>query len=311
MSKPIYRMSSIGYCPRALSAEHLNLTSEPAPSWLQMAADEGKLHEGWIKTKLREHEHIFGEQQELKLSYSDFDIVGHIDGLIEDYDHQRDVQLLEIKSMSHFEFQRWMHGRFEEFPAYAAQITCYQQALKKDGKLMDIRYYVKNRSSGYIDTFTTSESPAIFQEIIDKITKIEESVARGELIEREYLPESLECKRCRYKAICIPSLAGEKSISIESLSNACEKWRMGQLMINKGDQLVKEAKEVFITQGEVSGLKKWKYDNIIVNKIDVKESVTYSKGRLLQIFTEEQLKPASEIKLPYSYLRIDDLRRDE
>ena len=68
---------------------------------------------------------------------------------------------------------------------------------------------------------------------------------------------------------------------------------------------------MFFNQTEASGQKKWKFDKLTINKIEVKASVTYPKSNLLKIFTEEELKPASEPKLSYSYLKIDDTKEKE
>jgi hypothetical protein len=314
-------MSSVGNCPRALSAERLDYPCEAAPDWLERAAEEGKKHEQWIKEELRADDiAVYGEQTEVALEFPNFKLVGHIDGIVND--HGVDG-LLEIKSMSQYEFDRWMRGRFEEFPSYAAQITCYQKALteqmakyqmgigeRADGP-MQIRYYVKNRSSGYIDKATLTEPPANFDEIIAKLNRVEDCVRNGVLAEEEYKPDSIQCRRCFYKSLCVPEPKILSAVDEKTLLEACEKWREGSLMVSEGEQLVKDAKEIFKTHTEVSGQKKWKFNELAIIKIDVKESVTYPKANLLKVFTEEQLKPASEIKLPYSYVRIDDLRGGE
>ena len=43
--KPVYRMSSAGYCPRRLSAARLEHEPAEAPAWLERAAEEGRWHE--------------------------------------------------------------------------------------------------------------------------------------------------------------------------------------------------------------------------------------------------------------------------
>ena len=312
MPKPVYRMSSVGQCARALSAERLGYPCEAAPDWLERAAEEGKRHELWIKEDLKKQENVFGEQKEVVLDYPNFRLVGHIDGLIEDYDHQRATQLLEIKSMSQYEFDRWMKGRFSEFPAYAAQITCYQKALGEstDG-LMKIRYYVKNRSSGYIDQATIAEPPANFEDIIAKLSHTEECVMIGTLVEAEYLPDSLQCRRCEYKALCVPAPTEYKAVPESVLLEASENWRKGKALEAEAKVLMESAKEAFLSQTEASGQKKWRFNELAISKIEVKESVAYPKSKLLEVFTAEQLKPVEEIKLPYSYLRIDELRGEE
>lgn len=306
-NKPTYRMSGIGHCPRALSAWRLGYPTEPAPSWLKRAAQEGNKHEVWIKEQLQTDGYeVFDEQLELKLTSEElgFNLVGHIDGKVK---KNGTVQLLEIKSMSQYEFDRWMRGRFDVFPNYAAQLTCYMHITGCEQAL----YLVKNRSSGYVDKQNLIKTPLYFGDLLSKIAHIEECVALGTLVDINYDPDSIECRRCGYKELCIPVPMEFNTVSEKRLLEACEKWRQGQLMLNEGDQLVKEAKEVFTEQTEASGQKKWRFNELLVNKIDVKESFTYKKEKLLELFTEEQLKPASEIKMPYSYVKITELREEE
>ena len=303
--KPVYRMSHVGACARALSAQRLGYPTEPTPPWLQRAADEGKMHEIWIRDQLRtEGYEVWADQEELILEYPNFVLTGHIDGRVRKNGKE---QLLEIKSMSQYEFDRWMKGRFDEFAAYAAQITCY---LKGTG-LPEFLYLCKNRSSGYIDRNVIVGAPADFNNILVKLEHIEECVALGTLVDANYNPDSIECRRCNYKDLCVPVAVEFNTVSESRLIEACEKWRTGTTMVNDGEQLVKEAKAIFNEQTEASGQKKWRFNELAISKVEVRESLTYKKDKLLQLFTEEQLKPASEIRMPYSYVKISELRGEE
>ncbi len=305
-------MSGVGDCPRALSAERLGYPCEAAPDWLERAADEGKKHEIWIKEQLKtEGFTVTGEQLELSLDYPSFKLVGHIDGII--YEDNKNPKLLEIKSMSQYEFDRWMKEKWSGFQSYAAQISCYYKAINQywSQTVDGIYYMVKNRSSGYIDKATLAEPPADFDEIIKKIEHVEECVAIGVLVETEYNTDSLQCKRCFYKTLCVPEPKVLSAVDEKTLLAACEKWRTGSLMEDEGAQLVKEAKETFRTHTEVTGQKKWRFNELTISKVEVRESVTYKKENLLKLFTEEQLKPASEIKLPYSFIKVTDLQEEK
>lgn len=305
-NKPVYRMSGIGHCPRALSAQRLDYPVEPAPGWLERAAAEGNKHEQWIKEQLTaEGYRVYGEQEEYKIELPEALLVGHIDGLLQM--NGDEPGLLEVKSMSQYEFDRWMKGRFEGFPTYTAQLTCYLIATGMSTAL----YMVKNRSSGYIDRQVITEPPIAFETIESKIKHIEECVALGTLVEANYDPDSIECRRCGYKSLCVPVAVEFNTVSESRLLEACEKWRQGQLMLSEGDQLVKEAKATLMEQTEASGQKKWRFNELAISKVEVKGSVTYKKDKLLELFTEEQLKPASEVKLPYSYVKITELRGEE
>ena len=161
-------MSSAGKCPRALSAQRLGYESTPAPEWLEKAAKEGNRHEGWIRDDLRlDYTAIYDDQKEITLDYPSFTLVGHPDGII---DNNGQKMLLEIKTMSQYEFDRWMKGKFEAFPQYADQVTCYMEATG----LSQCLYVVKNRSSGYIDKMMLYTTPSHIEEIAEKLNITEE-----------------------------------------------------------------------------------------------------------------------------------------
>ena len=143
--KQIFKMSKCGQCPRRLSYGMLDYEALPIPSWLETSAREGQKHEEWIKDELRADDiAIYAEQAEVKLEYDDFVLVGHIEGKLNDHGRER---LLEVKTMSQFEYDRWKKTRFDGFPAYSDQIACYAIATG----LYDVMYVVKCRNNGTID----------------------------------------------------------------------------------------------------------------------------------------------------------------
>ena len=229
----IYRMSSAGRCPRALSAEKLGYKPEPAPLWLQRTADEGKWHEERLVNQLIEEGYeVYYRQIELAIKKDNYQIVGHIDG-IASKDGQK--YLLEIKSMSQYEFDRWMRARFLEFLSYADQITCYMEAsgLKK------ALYLVKNRSSGYIDRDILNGTPSDPSIIYSKLSAVTVSVAKKELYPAEFSPSELECRRCFFRnVICIPDK--------KELSKATETELLNAVyLVKQGNALIEEGKELF------------------------------------------------------------------
>lgn len=307
--KPVYRMSESGKCPRALSASRLGYVAEAPPKWLEQAAEEGRWHEARIKEELKaEGKSVFDEQREVRLEYSSFILLGHIDGTIME-SHRENGKLLEIKSMSQFEFDRWMKEGFSGFQEYAAQIICYMAATE----LKQCLYIVKNRSSGYKDIGTITSLPLFLTigEIASKIVSVEEYVAKGELHPAEFNSSNIQCKRCEYKELCAPEPKALTPVEQIDLEAAAEKWREGKQLAAQGGELVESAKKTFEFHTKAMGIDKWRFADLAINLVQVKESVSYPKGKLLGIFTEEQLKPASIIKLPYEYLKIADLRREE
>ena len=311
--KPIYRMSSAGGCPRALSASRQGYPAEPAPEWLETAAEEGKWHEQRVKGKLGEEGYnVFDEQREVRLEYPTFTLLGHIDGTVMSYG-RTEGRLLEVKSMSQFEFDRWMREGFRGFHGYADQLTCYMEATG----LKEALYIVKNRSSGYEDRRVIAEQPSDINAIVAKLADIEdwlarmvEPGAREGLYPAEFDPNSLECRRCEYKQHCAPEPKELGSMEKADLESAAEEWRKGKRLVDKGQQLIELAKQSFEQHTKATGIDKWRWAELAIALIHVKETLAYPKAKLLQIFTEEQLEPASEIKLPYEYIKVKDLREE-
>ncbi len=327
MDKPIYRMSSAGRCPRALSAIRQNYWSEPAPVWLATAAEEGKWHEERIVKELEAGSidvpgygkipwAITSRQREFEIECPSFILRGHIDGRADPSNSPLgvDVKLLEIKSMSQFEFDRWMKEGFRGFPEYADQITSYMEVEGSNETL----YIVKNRSSGYKNVGVLTKQPGSISAIISKLTAIEDYLARwvdpgarDGTYPAEFNPNSIECRRCEFKYLCAPEPKELTPIEEAGLISASEDWRVGKALTAQGRELMDRAKEVFGEHTKATGIDRWRFAELAINLVKVKETLAYPKRKLLEVFTEEELAPASEIKLPYEYIKVEDLRKEE
>lgn len=297
-NKPLIRMSNAGSCPRALSAQLLGIPADPEPQWLKMVADEGHWHEKRIKEQLRaEGLTVLDEQLEVSLDYPEFTLVGHIDGHIILPDNT--IAILEIKSMSQYEFDRWMRNGFEAFPRYAAQLACYMEATDNP-----VAYYVvKNRNTGYLDRRIIKDEPCDIDDILTKLTL---AVRATDPLEIEIFNDS-ECKRCLYRnTLCIKD-KDELTVALDQeLFEAAKKWRQGSALIQQGEVLVAEARQIFEEHSAASGLSKWQFDGLIIHYNQVRRS-TYDKKELLKLFSPEQLAPALK-QVEYKQLRIEDTR---
>lgn len=231
-------MSSSGYCPRRLSAIRLGKDSGPVPEYLSLAAEEGKWHEGRIVEELWSTGwYVDGRQDELVIEQPSFNLIGHIDGKVA---KDSETYLLEVKSMSQYEFDRWMRGKFEEFPQYADQLTCYMTALGLNKAL----YIVKNRSSGYKAQFYQEGLPSDFAAIIQKLTEVETAAQAGLMVEAEYDSSRIECKRCEYKHLCIVKAETLEPATLVALEAAAELWRAGDSHKKQGEALIAEGKKI-------------------------------------------------------------------
>lgn len=316
--EPVYRMSGAGTCPRALSAERLGYIPEPAPKWLGKTAEEGKWHEERIRNELILGGcDVYDDQLEVVLEFPLFALVGHIDGKTRDAgNHRLNNRLLEIKSMSQFRFDKWKREGFAGFLGYADQLSCYMEATG----LKECLYIVKNRSSGYVDRRIISYTEPVIAPfslasrlplIVDKLEKVEYAVSQGILSPADFGVNSLECGWCGFKYLCVPEPKELTEIQETVLNSAARDWRRGKLLTEEGQCLLDSSKELFEQHTRATGVNRWRWDELSINLVCVREGLSYPKKKLLEVFTIEELVPASEVKSSYEYVRIADLRREE
>ncbi len=184
--------------------------------------------------------------------------------------------LLEIKSMSQFEFPRWMKGDFREFPHYADQLTCYMEATG----LREALYIVKNRSSGYRDIRIVKGQPSNFTKIVEKLDNIETLAITGKLVPDQLDHDSMECRRCFYQHLCIvPVMTQLTPLSQTELTQAAGQWREGQKLVEQGEKLVKEARKVFSQQALTISQSKWQFARLAIATVKVhRESYEKQEG---------------------------------
>jgi len=319
MNRPIYRMSGVGQCARALSAQRQGYKPEGVPPWLETAAEEGKWHEKRIIEELQNNgEDVYGFQEEVTLEFPTFILVGHIDGKNTEHTGGDNVpgihRLLEIKSMSQFEFDRWMKEGWSGFSSYADQVTCYMEATG----LKECRYIVKNRSSGYKDDKIVAGQPGDINAIIKKMTDIEdwlakniEPGARDGVYPAEFNPNNLECRRCFFKYLCAPEQKELSPMEQADLESASEEWRKGTRLIAQGKELVDIAKQSFAQHTKATGIDKWRFAELAITLVRVNGSLIYPKKKLLEVFSEEELAEVAEIKVPYEFIKVTDFRKEE
>jgi len=299
-AKPIYRMSSAGKCPRALSAKRLGYEPVPAKPWLEQAANEGKWHELRIIDELMSSGYgVFDRQLEVKIEYPEFVLLGHIDGKVVS---NGNIRLLEIKSMGQFEFDRWMRWKFDAFPEYAVQLACYLAATKLNESL----YIVKNRNTGYTARMDILGTVADLEEVVAKLTKVEHYVLHGSLAPAEFDPQLIQCQRCNYQHLCVTK-PEPSDIDIIELDKAVGQWRRGKQMVDEGRILMENADLTLGSYASRLDTKRFIHNELVVQLVHTKRE-SYSRKKLLEIFTAEQLAPALEVR-EYDQLRHYDTRK--
>ncbi len=318
-------MSSSGHCPRALSAELLGRSGKDKPSWLATAAEEGNLHEDAIKSKLRAEGYHFNDDRNecvvckerfgngrkgihLEIEQEKFVLLGHTDGIIIDKEFEPKWQaILECKSMSQYEFDRWMKGKWNEFPQYADQLTCYMKAAN----LTEALYVVKNRNSGYTKKTRLIESPSNFDEIINRLNTVVDCVLADKLCEAEYDSQAIQCKRCSYISLCLPDPRKLDPVAIRQLEEALDTRAKAKDSIKELDAIVTTQEFIIKSYMINNDQLKMKFNGYTLSMNLGQTRTTYSEKNLLEAGIDKQtLERAKTVSKPFDALYIRRLDKE-
>jgi len=272
-------------------------------------AEEGKWHEQRLITELRADDiAVYGEQDELTISHDGIILLGHRDGVANDHGHE---MLLEVKSMSQREFDRWMRGRWQEFPWYADQLAAYMEASGLDEAL----YLVKNRNTGYVDR--QIERAADLQAsirvsmIIERLKVCEFYIGQGEPVPTySFDPEKIECRRfCEFKQHCMPPKPVLAEDQEAELWQATADWRRGDALIDEGKALVEPARAILRLYAELAPEHKMVFDNVLTTTYPI-HKVSYAKKDVEASLPAEVLAEIAKIEDSWG-CRITDLAGKE
>jgi len=279
-------MSEAGMCIRALSAQYLGMKPEERPAYLDIAAEEGKWHEQRVKDKLRTEGyeveecrlcpvcHVAREGIHVEMRFNNFLLVGHLDGKV-NHNNLKGKHILEVKSKSQYEFDRWMRGQFKEFQEEADQIACYMAASPEK----TVMFCVKNRNSGYLDrNFYRYDDVAFdnwtfaerFIMIVDKFDMLIAHLGKKELVPAVCDLSTLRCRRCFYKYLCIKP--AEMTLQEEAvLHQAAETWRKGKLLEFESKKLLADSKDIFEQHILAAKQQNMSFEEIVISRVHVKE----------------------------------------
>jgi hypothetical protein len=267
------RMSSAGYCKRKLSAMLLGREATSTPKWLSESAEEGNWHEDRLIQELTNLGcEVIDRQLELQTRGEGFQAIGHIDGRIKLSPklfesplftiHYMDCtkadiefsifHLLEIKSLSFLEHQRWIAEGFDGyFKYYGSQHTMYRNALSSPLSLL----ISKDRSGGARNIFIMGKDPVPVLEVMAQLKEVAAAAEQGDLVPMTFNPDNLECRRCSFRTSqCVKEFP---KIEEAEMVQASRDYRAGRDQESAGKLLAEQARDIMIAYAKRKGMKKW------------------------------------------------------
>lgn len=213
---------------------------------LQRIFEEGNLHEEDVLRKL-DRAGIKVIEQQRPFEWRELQLAGRIDGKLK---INGLIVPLEIKSCSpnvfhsikELEQTEFLKSKYSWVRKYPAQIMLY---CLMDGKEFGIILF-KNKVTGELVQKTFYLDYEYIESILQKLEKVNEYVARGELPE---VQECDDCKRCDFsRTICFPNQdygPGFSIMSDEELEAKLERWHELKEAAKEYEELDKELKEMF------------------------------------------------------------------
>jgi len=256
-SKPSFSMSRIGGCTLELSAQLLGHEPKWNPGVLErmnLAAREGTKQEEWIAEELSNQGYILEsgscqpcgrEGIHVELDLGSYTSKGHVDRfIIESIVVGQRLQVVEIKTMSRFQFDKWKRRGFKAFLKYEYQISCYMHATG-----LPALYVVKCRDTGQMDLTVLEIPPLELSEIRNHIAGADQ-YARGRKL-GECDGRDLSCQYCYLKmpkeVVPTPELSNPEMVL------AVQNWRKGKILSVEAEELIESSKSMLLGLAKVSG----------------------------------------------------------
>jgi hypothetical protein len=305
MPRNIYRMSEIGHCATRITAIRLGKLPQKFSQIMEDSADEGNWHEERIMNKLTNGELplpkfgkvkaiIHDRQQEQKLEDAGWILLGHIDGRATLPNGIGLVETgIEVKSMSQYQYDRWIRGKFGEFPEYAQQLSCYMTITK-----LPFFYLVKNRNYGNLDISFIQIPPVDIKDTVYKINCIDNAIADGKLFHwKEFDENDIECSRCRF-SYC---LSDEISVDVdakENLSLAVKTYLEKARVIKEAKAEQDKVTIMLKAHFEQNGTKSLKIEGATVTRVKyLKPAYTVSETEMDYIMVRTSKEAQNDVAL--------------
>jgi len=333
----VYRMSSIGECPKALVAKNLGYepTSESksqdtllkhATRFEHLVAsaltDEG-YNLRWTHEFCESCSSEFGDRRYgFHSEFSTFlvRVVGHIDRRLQVSDNQYP---LEIKSFGRFIFPKFQKEGFSAFPEYAAQIVCQIHSEKKPGfyaacnrdtgEMLKLSLPYNGEYADGINGFTRIVAPANMDDILDQIHKVELDIQEKHLPDMKFDDKTSACRWCRLKYLCLEDGKQESVVSIESfptLLEAADLWKEGKTFEQLSVERLEQAKQVFLRHAKDTGVNKYQVGGVKVSFLGERSRDYIDEKRLKELVSEDIIRQATRKGKIWDDIRINLLKEE-
>jgi len=324
--KPIYHMSGVGSCPKALTAERLG--NAPAPqskedidklnhytrceilAGMQIEDEfttmDGKVINAGLCDRCQEEQHIGRAGIHTEIETTLFRLIGHMDRQLI-LPNMSYIIPIEIKSLGKSSFTRFKNKQFSEFTEYAYQECCYLHNAGGPGL-----YWIMNRDSGENLKYTVNDDkgllsflgyqnltlPVTFEEIVDRLNQIEIEVSYGTLPAGD--AEKYDCYFCRYSYLC--EKKEEKAVSVVSDSQILsvgQQYREAMEMEEAAKEQKDVAKNILQNFAIKNNLSKYKMPGLSVTYNGMKTKKTLDLAFLRKEVSPEIIKLAEREGEPY------------
>lgn len=194
------RGSAAGKCTRALAYNWHGAQGKPFNARTKLVFRLGDHCEEDVAFVAEALGVLTDRQKEVSIEIAGHQIVGHIDGLTKD--DNGNLVLVDVKSINTMGFKRAVKDN--DVGDYKYQLNFYMHILGLKQSI--VLYY--NKDTSHLAEVPVSYSPEIWQEIVDKFTKVIKSTVDN-LPDRDYQPNDkgrlpYQCTYCEHCSTCWP-----------------------------------------------------------------------------------------------------------
>ena len=312
----VFRMSEVGICQRALTAQRLGYDPLPRDKASELIMRESRRHQDWVIEDMRaqglEVVYLndvcgqcameFGDAREgehAEVSQDGIRVVGHLDCRV-----KVDVwRVDEIKALGRFTFQKLLKEGPSAFPEYLAQLTAQMIATQLPGRLT-----FKCRDTGEVKHWDYPyPSDGVHQAMWEKLTRVEKSVDKGALPECEMAEDSPQRRYCSFRYLCGEAQAIKEALPVTtdvSLLDAANLWAEGKVLELQAQERLEQAKQVFLIHVKETGECKFQAGQVSVQYLGEQRREHYDTKTLKQLVSEDVLVKALRVGKAWDDIRI-------